>query len=72
MSPRKVLATGKAHCIEAAIFACAALKINNHPPLLVDLTANKKDYDHVIAVFKKGNYWIIKTAPKKRINPYCL
>ena len=57
MSPRRVLATGKAHCIEAAIFACAALKINNHPPLLVDLTANKKDYDHVIAVFKKGNYW---------------
>ena len=52
-SPRKVLATRKAHCIEAAIFACTALKVNGYPPLVVDLTANKKDFDHVVAVFKK-------------------
>ncbi|MDP2628522.1 MAG: hypothetical protein Q8P15_01340 [Nanoarchaeota archaeon] len=57
VSPKKVLETGKAHCIEAAIFACAALKMNNYPPLVVDLTANDKDYDHVIAVFKKGKFW---------------
>jgi len=56
-SPRKVLSTRKAHCIEAAILAAAALKINGYPPLLVDLTANKKDFDHVIAVFKKNNCW---------------
>lgn len=57
MSPRKVLQTKKAHCIEAAILAALALKVNGYPPLLVDLTANDKDYDHVIAVFKKNNKW---------------
>jgi len=25
--------------------------------LILDLTANKKDYDHVVAVFKKDNLW---------------
>lgn len=57
LSPRKVLKERKAHCIEAAILACAALRIYNYPPLVVDLTANKKDYDHVVTVFRKGNCW---------------
>jgi len=57
MSPRKVLQTGKAHCIEAAIFAALALRVNGYPPLLVDLTANNNDYDHVITVFKKNGHW---------------
>jgi len=57
MSPRMVLRTGQAHCIEGAIFAAAALKLQGYKPLLVDLEANKNDYDHVIAVFKKHGHW---------------
>jgi hypothetical protein len=56
-SPRVVLKEKKCHCIEGAILAALALRLNNHPPLLVDLTAAKKDFDHVITVFKKHGKW---------------
>jgi len=57
MSPRQVLRENKAHCIEAALLASAALRFHGQPPLIVDLEANAKDYDHVIAVFKQHNHW---------------
>lgn len=57
MSPRKVLRTGKAHCIEAAMLAALALRLQGQKPLVVDLTATRDDYDHVICVFKKFNRW---------------
>lgn len=57
MSPRNVLKTHKAHCIEAAMLACVALRLHGFKPLVVDLTANRKDYDHVIAVFKQFGKW---------------
>ena len=56
-SPRVVLRTKKAHCIEAAMLAALALRLQGHKPLLVDLTAHDRDFDHVIAVFKKNGYW---------------
>jgi hypothetical protein len=56
-SPRKVLKENKCHCIEGAILAALILRVNGHSPLLVDLTANNKDFDHVIAVFKKQKKW---------------
>lgn len=57
MSPRRVLRENKSHCMEGAMLAALALRINGHAPLVVDLTASKKDFDHVIAVFKKDNQW---------------
>ena len=57
MSPKMVLKHGKCHCIEGAILAALALKINNEKPLIVDMEANNKDDDHVIAVFKKHGKW---------------
>jgi hypothetical protein len=57
MSPRKVLQTGKCHCIEGAIFAALCLKVNGFKPLVVDLETTKDDFDHVIAVFKKNGKW---------------
>ena len=64
MSPRMVLSRGKAHCVEGAILAAAALRLQGYPPLIVDLEATKDDYDHVIAVFQKNGHWgaIGKTA----------
>lgn len=56
-SPRVVLRTKEAHCIEAAMLAALALRLQGHRPLLVDLTAHHRDDDHVIAVFKKNGYW---------------
>lgn len=57
MSPRMVLRTRKAHCIEGAILAAAILRLHGYKPLIVDLEANKHDYDHTIAVFKKDGKW---------------
>jgi hypothetical protein len=45
-----------AQCMDGAIFAAAALRLQGHPPLLVDLEAEQDD-DHVIAVFRKGDAW---------------
>jgi hypothetical protein len=55
-SPRMVLAEKTAHCLEGAIFAAAALRVNGHPPLLLDLEG-ERDSDHVIAPFRVEGAW---------------
>jgi len=55
-SPRLVLRHGKAHCMEGALFAAAALRMQGWPPLLVDLEA-VRDVDHVLAVFRYNGCW---------------
>ena len=57
MSPRQVLREKKAHCIEGALLAAVALRLQGHRPLIVDMMASRDDDDHVIAVFKKENRW---------------
>ncbi len=57
MSPRMVLKTRKAHCMEGAMFAAAALRVHGHKPLVMDLTASKKDDDHVVALFRQHGAW---------------
>jgi len=56
-SPRQVLKSGKAHCMEGAMLAAAMLRVHGFKPLLVDLETTYDDYDHVLAVFKKHGYW---------------
>jgi len=55
-SPRRVLADRTANCIEGAVLAAAALRVQAHPPLVMDLTA-VRDEDHVIAVFRRHRLW---------------
>ena len=55
-SPRRVLRARTAHCLEAAIFAAAALRVLGFPPLLLDLEA-ERDTDHVIAVYRRRGHW---------------
>lgn len=57
MSPRMVLRTGKAHCIEGAMLAALALRLQGRKPWVIDLTATKDDFDHVMAVFKERGKW---------------
>jgi len=56
-SPRKVLKEQKCHCIEGAVLAAMILRFHGYKPLVVDLTSSEKDFDHVIAVFKKYGKW---------------
>ncbi len=55
-SPRRVLRDRIAHCMEGALLACAALAVQGHPPMLVDLEAVRDD-DHVLAVFRERGHW---------------
>ncbi len=55
-SVRVVLQRRRAHCIEGAMVAACALWIHGEPPLLLDMQA-VRDYDHVIALFRRGGCW---------------
>ncbi len=55
-SPRVVLQENTAHCLEGAIFAAAALRVNGFKPLLWDLEA-VRDTDHVLAIYQYDNHW---------------
>jgi hypothetical protein len=68
LSPLRVLRERRAHCIEAAMFAALCLRLHNKPPLIVDLTANSRDDDHVICVFRRNGCW----GAIAKSNHYCL
>lgn len=57
MSPRRVLETGIAHCMEGALLAALALRLCGHRPLVMSLYATADDLDHVIAVFRQHGHW---------------
>jgi len=64
LSVREVLRQRRAHCIEGAMLAACAQWIHGEPPLLMDMRA-ERDYDHVVALFRRGRCWgaISKTNP---------
>jgi len=53
---REVLRVRRAHCIEGAMLAACALWVHGEPPLLLDMRA-ERDYDHVVALFKRNGRW---------------
>ena len=53
---REVLRTRRAHCIEGAMLAAAALWVHGEPPLLLDMRA-ERDFDHVVALFRRNGRW---------------
>jgi hypothetical protein len=59
MSPRRVFKAKKAHCIEGALLAAAALWIAGEPPLIMNLSSrlDRDDDDHVVALYKRGGRW---------------
>jgi hypothetical protein len=55
-SARRVLAERRVQCMDGALFAAAALRVQGHPPLVLDLEAVYDD-DHVLAVFRQHGRW---------------
>lgn len=55
-SPARVLRERKGHCLEGALVAAAALRVNGHPPLLMDLESVRDD-DHVVALYRERGLW---------------
>lgn len=57
MSPRRVLETKTAHCLEGALLAAAVLAYHGEKPLLLDFRTIPTDEDHVVALFRQNGYW---------------
>jgi len=55
-SPQRVLRERKGHCLEGALIAAAALRLQGHPPLLMDLESVRDD-DHVLAIYRENGLW---------------
>lgn len=55
-SPRYVMITGEGHCLEGGLLAAAALELQGHKPLMIDLVAERDDH-HVITIYKTSSGW---------------
>jgi hypothetical protein len=55
-SPRRVLRERTVQCMDGAMFAAAALRMQGRRPLIVDLES-VFDTDHVLAVFREDGGW---------------
>jgi hypothetical protein len=55
-SPQRVLRERMGHCMEGALLAAAALRLNGHEPLLMDLEGVRDD-DHVVALYRERGLW---------------
>ncbi len=55
-SPQRTLRERKGHCLEGALLAAAALRVNGNPPLLMDLEGVRDD-DHVVALYRVHGLW---------------
>ena len=53
---RGVVATGSAHCLEAAITSAVILEQHGYPPLMLSLESADK-LDHVLYLFKQNGRW---------------
>jgi hypothetical protein len=55
-SPRRVIAERRAHCLDGALLAAAALRRLGHEPMVLGMWAVRDD-GHVIALFRRGAGW---------------
>lgn len=57
MSPAVTLTQKRAHCLEGALVACAALSILGERPLLMHLKVSRGDDSHAVALYKRNGYF---------------
>ncbi len=69
MPPCMVLRTGKAHCLEGALFAATALWYHGERPLLLNLETIDHDDDHALALYKKTDFGVHSV---KRTTTFCV
>jgi hypothetical protein len=55
-SPQRVLRERAGHCLEGALLAAAAFRMNGRPPLVMDLEGVRDD-DHVVALYHERGLW---------------
>jgi hypothetical protein len=57
MSPRRAIQAKKAHCLEGALIAAAALAFHGKKPFLMDFQTAWADEDHVVTLFQEKGRW---------------
>ena len=55
--PLRVFREHTAHCFDGALFGAAALRRLGYPPFIVNLVANERDDDHLLALYKRDGHW---------------
>ena len=56
-APLRVLRERTCQCFDGAVFGAALLQRLRYPALVLDLLPNKRDDDHVLALFKRDRHW---------------
>lgn len=56
-SPLRVLRERTCQCFDGAVFAAAMLQRIGYPALILNLLPNRRDDDHVLALFRRDGYW---------------
>ena len=56
-APLRVLRERTCQCFDGAVFGAAMLKRLGYPALVLDLLPNKRDDDHVLALFRRDGHW---------------
>ena len=68
-SPRRVMAERRAHCMEGALMAAAALRYHGFGCRILDLMAVRDD-DHVIALFRQlGGWGAVRSETSTMLSP---
>ncbi|MBN1440638.1 MAG: hypothetical protein JW929_14615 [Anaerolineales bacterium] len=55
--PLSFLRDRRGHCYDGAVFAAMALGRMGHPPRIVELLPNRRDDDHILAVYRRDGCW---------------
>jgi len=56
-APLRVLRERTCQCFDGAVFGAAMLRRLGYPALILNLLPNKRDDDHVLALFRRDGHW---------------
>jgi hypothetical protein len=55
--PLRVLRDRRGHCYDGAVLAAMVLWRMGYPPRIIELLPNKRDDDHIVAVYRRESRW---------------
>jgi hypothetical protein len=55
--PLRLLRDGRGHCFDGAVLAAMVLGRMGYPPRILELLPNKRDDDHILAVYRQDGFW---------------
>jgi hypothetical protein len=55
--PLRLLRDRRGHCYDGAVLAAMVLGRMGYPPRILELIPNKRDDDHILAVYRQDGFW---------------